>query len=354
MKLSFLLIINLLSVVVFSQTDCQFTTTIKAPNCNNENGRIDITMLRGMPPYTFEWSENANTKNSSTAYNLSSGVYSITISDAAACVQIDTFSLIEASDFSITGQVLASECNARTGRLQIDILDGDSTSTYFYSINNLTYQFSNVFENLQPGSYTLYAKIDNACIDSTTLVIPFPDPLAVELGEDYIVSLGDSVMLDAYNYDNRFSSFAWSPVEGLSCADCPQPTVTITDTKTFTLTVTDSMGCTASDNVQIFVQKDRNIFIPNAFSPNTDGINDDFTIFSGEGVVELRDFVIYGRWGNLVHEINGTFPANDYRFSWDGKFKGRRVASGEYVYQFVAIFQDGAEELYQGIVKLVR
>lgn len=353
MKLSILLIISFLPLWGFAQTDCQFTADLKTPNCNNQNGRIDITMLTGMPPFIFEWSANANTKNSSTAYNLSSDTYSITVVDAASCVSIDTFQLNEPSDFSVVGQVLNGECDAQTSSLQIDILNADSSVTYFYSINNLTYQFSNVFENLQPGDYTLYAKIDNTCIDSTTLFVPFADPLTVELGEDYIVSLGDSVELDAYDYNERFAEFAWSPQVGLSCSDCPQPTVTITDTETFTLTVTDSLGCTASDKIQVFVQKDRNIYIPTAFSPNADGINDDFIIFSGEGVVELRDFTIYGRWGNLMHEVTGTFSPNDYRFSWDGKIAGRRAASGEYVYQFVAVFQDGAEELYQGVIKLV-
>ena len=351
---SSLLIFSLSTFLTFAQNDCQFDATIRPPNCNNENGRIAINPVRGMPPYEFKWSENTSTKNSATARKLSSGIYGVTISDAAACVQTDTFILQQAERPVITGAVLPFACDAQTGGLRIDVVDVDSSATYYYSVNGLTYHFSNIFNNIQPGSHTLYAKTDNSCIDSTKLFVPFPEALTVDLGDDQIVSLGDSVELGIYSVGDQLLKLRWSPSAGLSCTDCPQPTVKITDTQTFTLMVTDSMGCTATDKIQIFVQKDRNVYVPTAFSPNADGINDHFVLFTGEGVTELRDLLIYGRWGNLLHAVKGSFPGNSVRFGWDGKISGQRVAAGTYVYQFITVFQDGAEELYQGTVRVVR
>ena len=354
MKSFFLLIFSCCTFAIFAQSDCQFSAQITPANCRNEKGRIEMTVVDGMPPFQYEWSANAETKNRPVAKNLSSGDYQLTIVDAANCVFTDTFTITQMGDFSVRGELLPTDCEAETGGVRLEIDNAHPEVTYLYSITNSIYFFNSTFQNIQPGDYTLYAKTDDDCIDSTAFRIPFPESLYLELGDDYIVSLGDSVKLDAYNFDNRFVKFAWSPQAGLSCADCPQPTVSITEDTEFTLTVTDAAGCTTQDAVKVIVQKDRNIYVPSAFSPNADGVNDEFYIFGGEGVMALRDFKIYGRWGNLLHHVAGTFAANDFRTGWDGKIAGRRAGVGEYVYQFTAVFLDGNEILYQGIVKLVR
>lgn len=354
MKPVFTLLISCLAWSGWAQTDCEFTAQLTAANCNDQKGRIELTAVTGMPPFQYEWSENAQTKNNAVAKNLRSGTYMVTILDAAACVFSDTFMLAQASEFAVRGALLPTACEATTGGVQILVDSPDNDVTYLYSITNSIYFFDNTFENIPPGSHTLYAKTDDDCVDSTQFNVPFPEPLVVDLGQDYIMALGDSLQLDAYDFDDRFVTFSWSPATGLSCADCPRPTVSVADNTEFTLTVTDSLGCQARDRVKVFVQKERNIYIPTAFSPNNDGINDAFYVFAGEGVTELRDLKIYGRWGNLVHQLDGTFAANDYRLAWNGRMLNRPAATGEYVYQFTAVFLDGEEILYQGIVKLLR
>ncbi|MFK7934985.1 MAG: gliding motility-associated C-terminal domain-containing protein [Saprospiraceae bacterium] len=353
MKSFILLLISWSALPLFAQVDCQFNAEITSANCKNQKGRIELTVVDGMPPFQYEWSDNADTKNSAIARGLNSDTYSVTILDAANCIFSDTFSVRQASDFSVSGELLPNKCDDNSGGVRLQVDNADSDVSYFYSINNLSYFFDNTFRNIQPGDYTLYAKTDNDCIDSTQFTIPKPEPISIELGEDYIVSLGDSLQLYSYN-DSLFASFSWSPQEGLSCTDCATPMVNITSDTEFTLTVTDSLGCKASDAVRVLVQKDRNVYIPTVFSPNNDGVNDDFYIFAGEGVIELRDFVIYNRWGNLVHQVAGTFSPNDYRLAWDGKMHNRLVPAGEYVYQFTSVFSDAEEVLYQGIIKVMR
>lgn len=88
--------------------------------------------------------------------------------------------------------------------------------------------------------------------------------------------------------------------------------------------VVSTVGCgTATDNVKISVYKV--IFIPNAFTPNNDGINDVFHIMPIENY-KVNKFSIYNRWGKLM------FETNDARNGWDGTFGGEPAPSGVYVY----------------------
>lgn len=334
--------------------ECSVNIDITQPNCNNERGRIRLIVEGGTPPFVYEWSENAGIKSQPTANNLSSGIYTITISDSDACEQIVVAELIEPANFSITAEAILPTCHELLGGLSINAIGRDTSNQFTYSINNLGYQFESTFLNLSPGDYTVYAKDQNACIKSTSVTIPTVPPLEIELGYDYIMTIGDSIEMDAYNYDERFVDFEWIPTEGLSCSDCPQPTVKINDTQVYTLIVTDSVGCTASDEVSVLVQKNRNIYIPDAFSPDLNGINDFFVIYSGQGVLNLRDLQIYDRWGNIVYEVKGDFLANDYRIAWNGNYGADKAPIGDYIYRFTAIFADNAAIAYQGSIKLVR
>lgn len=333
---------------------CTVEVDIREPNCNNEQGRIRLSVEGGAPPYIYEWSENAATKSKPTANNLSSGIYTITISDSDTCVQLVTVELAEPADFSITAEAILPNCNELLGGLSINAIGRDTSNHFTYSINNLGYQFESTFLNLSPGDYIGYAKDENACIKSIAVTIPVIPPLEIELGYDYIMTIGDSIEMDAYNYNERFIDFEWIPAEGLSCSDCPQPTVKINETQVYTLIVTDSVGCTASDEVAVLVQKNRNVYVANAFSPDLNGINDYFVIYSGQGVLHLRDLQIYDRWGNVVYEVKGDFPADDYQTAWNGNYGDRKAPVGDYVYRFIAVFADNATITYQGAVKLVR
>ena len=66
----------------------------------------------------------------------------------------------------------------------------------------------------------------------------------------------------------------------------------------------DSTGCIVSDDIMITVKEERSVFIPNAFSPDNDGVNDIFTIFTGERVSGIKQFKVFDRWGNLIYEIS--------------------------------------------------
>jgi gliding motility-associated-like protein len=120
------------------------------------------------------------------------------------------------------------------------------------------------------------------------------------------------------------------------------------------VTVQDTAGCVASDSMFVEVIKIRKVYIPNAFTPNFDGINDYFTPFADfPNVQEIIDFRIFSRWGEMVYEAQGL-RSTEPGTGWDGTFRGRDMPVGVYTYVVRVRFLDGVEEVYSGSINLMR
>ncbi len=102
------------------------------------------------------------------------------------------------------------------------------------------------------------------------------------------------------------------------------------------------------------------IFIPSAFSPNGDGFNDVFTIFSGEDVKEIREMKVFNRWGDLAYSSSdittntNVASANKNNIGWDGTKGGKDADTGIYTYFVRVVFDDGKDRLLKGSVALLR
>ncbi|MBV6655156.1 MAG: gliding motility-associated C-terminal domain-containing protein, partial [Mameliella sp.] len=117
--------------------------------------------------------------------------------------------------------------------------------------------------------------------------------------------------------------------------------------------ITDTAGCTATDNTLVRVVRDYKVYIPNAFTPNGDGSNDFFIIYSGGDVEEIENFEIYSRWGEQVFQAN-NIPPNNPSFGWDGVFRGQPMNMDHFTYYAKIRFVDGVVRLFKGSVNLVR
>lgn len=113
-------------------------------------------------------------------------------------------------------------------------------------------------------------------------------------------------------------------------------------------------GCQASAEINLRLQKTREIFIPNIFTPhNEDGFNDVFMIFgNNDKIKQINTFRIFDRWGELVYEAN-NFLANDPSNGWDGFFRNERLNPGVFIYSAEIEFIDGFTKTYNGDVTLV-
>ena len=204
----------------------------------------------------------------------------------------------------------------------------------------------------QPGEYTGVFPRPEGC-DSTHQISLKPIAnLLLELPDDLTIELGDSVRLNPVT--NGFNlTWQWSPPDWLSCEDCQRPWTRPFETIRYTLVITDENGCDASDALLLTVLPNRRIYIPNVFSPNGDGINDLFMIFSGGNVAQVREFLIFDRWGEKVFE-DFNFQPNDPAHGWDGVFRGKVMNPAVFVYKAEVEFLDGKMAVFYGDATLLR
>jgi gliding motility-associated-like protein len=224
-----------------------------------------------------------------------------------------------------------------------------------YSINEGNFQQSSLFSQLSGGIYEVLVQDVNGCEFELDVQVPDGNDLWLDLGEDQTIELGDDT--DVYALFNipetEIEDFSWNDDEDIGCDSCFIQNLSPTSTTTYGATLLDINGCRITDLVTIFVQKNRNVYIPNVFSPNLDGHNDVFMIFSGKGVAEILEFNIYNRWGEPVFEAY-NFQPNDPTYGWDGKFRGIPANSAVFVWYAQIAFIDGEIILFKGDVTLIR
>ncbi len=152
------------------------------------------------------------------------------------------------------------------------------------------------------------------------------------------------------------TSFSWSPTTGVSDPFSPEPVIRpeIDGRVAYEISISDTIvpGCIARDSIVFNVidpdDLDCNdVALPNAFSPNDDGLNDTYGISNPYAVQQLLAFEIYDRWGNRVFSTTDPFER------WDGSYDGQRLNPGgaRYVLQFLC---DGEEQLQTGSIAILR
>jgi gliding motility-associated-like protein len=143
------------------------------------------------------------------------------------------------------------------------------------------------------------------------------------------------------------NSYNWSPTAGLSCVDCPAPIATPYQKQDYTVVVNYGKNCIASAGNTVRVAHGPDTYIPNAFTPNGDGTNDEFTVFGTSlKSVAMR---VFNRWGEKVFD-----SGSDQWASWDGSYKGVIQPTGVYTYVVELVYLDGVYKVREGSITLIR
>jgi gliding motility-associated-like protein len=174
-----------------------------------------------------------------------------------------------------------------------------------------------------------------------------PKPV-LSVGESPLIFRGASIQLETAT--NQNVSYSWEPPLNLSCIDCPSPVASPSETISYAVTVTNAEGCsdTKELTVRVISLCDASVLkIPNVFSPNNDGLNDEF-LLKGEGLKALKSMKIYSRTGQMV------FESFDINKGWDGTFNGVRLNSGVYVYIIEAVCDNDESAVVNGNLTLLR
>lgn len=271
--------------------------------------------------------------------------------DSIINVNLEFFEELDAT-FSVFPPTCFGEAD---GSIIIDTIIGGSTDLYFVNLEGqapIPYNtFPIEFLDLQSGDYILNIS-DGTQTLQLNITIQQPTQIVVDLGDDQTITLGESIAISPQTNITP-DSILWEPSLYLDCDNCYPAISTPGEDITYTLTLMDQFGCISSDDITIFVQKVRNVYIPNAFSPNGDGINDRLTVFAGQNVSQVNNLRVFSRWGELLFEAE-NFAPNDVNFGWDGIFNGEKMNAGLYIFFTEIEFLDGEKVIFKGDFALIR
>ncbi|MEM8526847.1 MAG: gliding motility-associated C-terminal domain-containing protein [Bacteroidota bacterium] len=319
------------------------------------DGFIESTVEGGVGNYTYLWSTQATT---SSIDELAEGQYSLSVQDANGCETVEITNIIEPEgiDFDIA-DIIDSGCpGVPGGRIILNTAGG--TPPYEFGVVDGATQVDSTFNQLFAGTYQLFVRDSRGCLgDTLEAEVGEPPAFFVDAGEDQTIDLGFEADLEAVVFPfGKVVDFSWEEADslGLTCDDCPDPSVAPFNTTEYTVTIIDGDGCISTDVVTVIVNKERPIYIPTAFSPESNNTgNRNFTLFGGKASREIRNLKIFTRWGDLVFETNNV-PIGAIDEGWDGTFNGKMMNSGVYVFYAEVEFIDGVVVDYEGDVTLLR
>lgn len=278
--------------------------------------------------------------------------YVVKGTNSFGCINFDSINIKVKKPFTITiTPVEDSLCIGQSVQLNASIADN-----YLWTPANGLSNSLVANPIASPVTNTIYKLVayDSAnCFKDSAFVnlFVFPYPV-VNAGPDKTTNTGASVLLSPV-YSNDVNNWQWTPSAGLNCNNCPAPVAKPNITTTYTITVKNNGGCSAEDDVTIFTTcNSENIFIPNTFSPNGDGVNDIFYP-RGTGLNRIRGMKIFNRWGELVFE-KSNFYANDPLSGWNGLVGGKKVTSDVYTFIIDIICDNNEIVMQHGSITLLK
>ncbi len=216
--------------------------------------------------------------------------------------------------------------------------------------------------SLSSGNYSIRVTSPEGCTRDTALFILPPNELHLWLEEDsFTIQLGERVPLQAYVNQTNVT-FTWIPPTHLSRPDISNPIAAPWVSTTYTVLAENAEGCVKRETVWIGVLIVRNVglFIPDAFTPNGDGVNDIFYVRnSNPAIVGIDRFQIFDKYDEKVFDVRDlpggheAAPENP-SWGWDGTFRGSKAEMGSYRYVVELRYVDGMVRAIQGTVQLIR
>lgn len=315
-----------------------------------EDAAIRATIINGQGPYAYLWSD---TSSGEELNHIGPGHYTITVTDVNGCTTSEAIELNGPENIEMVITIGQLDCFGDHDGT-INVATNGGVQPFTFELNDGNAQSTGFFTGLGMGSYGIKATDANGCTSLLTITIDEPYPLEVELGEDQFIMLGQSTTLEAVinlPADSLYS-IIWSPIDSSGCDRCLVRFIEPHTSTNYTIRIVDYQGCADEDQMTVFVNAE-NLFIPTVFSPNGDGLNDYFTLYSKSYVQEIVLFEIFDRWGGKLYSRK-NFQPNIPEYGWDGLYKDKPVSPGVYVYRIQFIDTDGHLRSEPGEITVVK
>jgi len=318
------------------------------------DGSISLNVSGGLPPYQYIW--NPSFGNTGTIAGLTAGTYSVTIVDANNCDTTLTFTLIELYPLPPVNFYAQPLEGCQPLYVQFYETSPDEGQTYLWDFGNNS-GFSNEKNPLY--LYTGYGVYDvtltvtsiHGC-ENTQIMDDYIEVYRKPLAEfTYSPTHPDIVNSTVFFFNQSSSTFSseWDFGDGYF-SSMTNPLHNYGDTGWFqvVLIVSTEHGCSDTAYSDVYIKDIYTIYIPNAFTPDGDGFNEEFKPELYNIKSDGYSFLIFNRWGALI------FETNDVSKAWNGTYNGNPCWADTYIYSIQYIDIDGIIRTEYGSVTLIR
>jgi gliding motility-associated-like protein len=290
------------------------------------NGSAIVLSATGGKDYSWTGVNNYTASGASVTINnaklTDAGKYYVHVTSDVGCTALDSTTITV--NQTPVAQVNVASVNICTGdNVQLSASGGtDYLWTPAQGLSSATIP-NPVANPLDTTVYTVVASNQLGCSDTATVTVNVILKPKADAGPDRVIVEGQSVELNG-GVVGAFSNITWSPNSDIDNIYSLQPTVNPINNTTYILTVASVNGCGVSVDSTV-VQVYKKIIIPNAFSPNGDGINDTWMINALPAYTNY-ELLVFNRYGQVV------FSTKNYSRPWDGTFNGTPLPVGTYYY----------------------
>lgn len=323
--------------------------------CGRESIQVEAQMTNSAG-YTFVWKDQSGAVLSQEQGITidEAGIYIVTaLNTLNGCESSDEVRIMRTENISFMYEVSLPLCKGEEGSFILKSVDG-GLPEYNIRLDGRTVSMG---ENVQlnPGNYVLRIEDALGCIieedfvveDANELILLYPSLINLSYGDNAHI-----MPLEAPDNED-IAVIEWFPDRFLSCSDCLNPIATPTESINYTVRLTDRNGCLVETMVQLRVDTEIKYYIPNAFTPNSDGINDRFWPRIGKGVKGITSIEVFNRWGDRVYQIKAPGVADEY-LGWDGTYRGKNLEPAVYIYKVQLELVNGKIRGETGTLTLIR
>lgn len=285
---------------------------------DSKDGRIITMVTGGTAPYTYTW-DNGAYGNVNT--NLEQGTYHLTVTDALGCSATSSFDVLSPAEIIISADISHVLCHGdMNGSITVNVTGGVAPYDYYMGSKHLS---GNRIVHLAEGNYMIVVEDLNGCSASSDIKVFEPE----ELELNPIVTPPSCIGIN----DGTVEAFTHGGTEPMTYTWQNRTYDNSVFSKLFageySVTVTDANNCIVSaDNIVLPESENQCVRIPNVFTPNGDGSNDQWIIGNIEEFPEAHIYV-FNRWGQCLYSGRGADEP------WDGRCLNGFVPAGVYIYQ---------------------
>jgi len=189
--------------------------------------------------------------------------------------------------------------------------------------------------------------------DTASIKIVVGESTPIHIGKDTTIPSGASIQLNTGAIPSDIVAWQWGGVAEFSCINCASPEAKVVLDEPITCKATNLFGCITTDtiNIKTFCSGSE-LFVPNAFTPDGDGVND-VLVVQGRGIKLVKSLKIFSRWGELVFEKT-NFQTGDKSAGWDGRIRGKLSNTDVFVYLCEAVCDKGNSFVFKGNVAIIK